>query len=258
MSAGWVLALVLASQAPGEGDRQVKFKVKQALLYLKDKAPAQAKQTLAPLLTEEPGKSDPLVWLAMGRACYEDNDLLGAGRHVVEAEARNLNNALNDAWAKKFYEEFQKGVGRIRIRTDQALCERARFAVSPVNPLNSAQEALVSGIPGWQSGEVSVPSKDILFLPAGRYDLGKTADGAPVTSIEVAAGKETAVTLEEVGAKCVANVGVELVEGGPAPAPSGLPVWVWIVGGVLAAGGAATVTALVATGGGDKQLGFEL
>ena len=258
---------VYAQSATTTQKKKLLHDVKQANLYIKLKYPERARELLEPVVEAEPGRSDALTWLALGRAYYFERRLDDAGRAVEQARSLGLREAAKSAkWARRFAATFKRHVGALIL--DGGACEAPQFTAKLAAPMpNKTRRALLDSVPGWRSGTLKRARSKRFYLPAGRYRFGSLR-------VKVLAGEFARVSAEEIGAECPVSV-PPVAMAVPAPqGPSDLvsPTtatareqrpswfeenWVWVVvGSVVVVAGTATAIGLATAGGGPDQVNF--
>ena len=250
--------------AQDRDERRVRHDVKQANLYLKMKLPTRARELLTKTVAEEPGRSNPLAWLALGQAYYYERRIDDAGQAVERARSLGVEQASQKGkrkWAKRFLARYMKNIGALVV--DGGACEDLQFDAQLAAPMmNKTRKALLDSVPGWRSGTLQRTRGEKFFLPAGRYRFGQV-------KVKVLAGEMARMAAEEVGARCPGAPA--LAVGAPgAPLPGGAMSaqaapeqkswfasnWGWVVVGAVVVAGSATAIGL-ATSGGPDQLSFD-
>ena len=270
VACGLTLAVGSAAAQPSEDQRRVRHQIKQANLYLKMKLPDRARELLTETVASEPGRSDPLAWLALGQAYYYERRIDEVGRAVERAMSLGLTEAIGARkWARRFLQRYRKNIGALVL--DGGQCEELTVTAKLAAPMvNKSHRALLESAPGWRSGKLVRKRDEKFFLPPGRYRFGETR-------VQVLAGELARVSADEVGAACPEPPPAVVVDASPS-APPGQPTtetlvqavpaeavaqkddtswfednWVWVlVGAVVVAGGAATVAGVAASGGPDQ------
>ncbi|MEO1335052.1 MAG: tetratricopeptide repeat protein, partial [Myxococcota bacterium] len=190
---------VLPGPARAQDDaRRVRHQVRQANLYLKMKLPERARELLTATVQSEPGRSDPLAWLALGRAHFAERRLDEAGSAVEQARSIGLPNLKRKRtrWARRFLRRFDQNVGTLVL--DGGACEQLRFSARLAAPMpDPTRKALLDSVPGWRTGELRRERGQKFYLPAGRYRFG-------TLKVKVLASEMARVSADEVGAKCPA------------------------------------------------------
>ncbi|MCA9552567.1 MAG: hypothetical protein KC933_21215 [Myxococcales bacterium] len=249
-----IITLALAGPAAAEDDkaiRRLRHEVDQALLYVNMNLPDRAVESLQALVEKDPGKTDGLTWLALGKALYGQQKLDDAGAAVAQAEVLGVKDHLDEAkWARAFLEEFKENLGSVRIR--DATCPYVKFPAKLAVPIvNRKKRALLEALPGWRKKELERSTERAFYLPVGEFMLAET-------KVKVIAGEETAVTAQEIGAVCTALPQLAVTPGTGAVTGSGPGAgqqqpsfmadnWWWIVLGAVAVAGGTTAAVVVAT-----------
>ena len=264
---GLLFAASLGSARAQDADqRRLQHQIKQANLYLKMKLPDRARELLTETVDAEPGRSDPLAWLALGRAYYFERRIDDLGRAVEKAETLGLKQVVGttkEKWVRRFLKTYRTHVGAIVV--DGGRCERLQFKAQLSAPmLNATRKALLESAPGWRSGELERQRGEKFFLPVGRYRFGQT-------KVSVLAGELARVSADEVEAACPDLPAASLAAQGVPPPGGAMTMtgvaddpssswfesnWGWLLlGAVVVAGGTATAVGL-ATAGGPDQVSF--
>ncbi|MEM7678701.1 MAG: tetratricopeptide repeat protein, partial [Myxococcota bacterium] len=139
------LGAALPGVANAEDDaRRVRHQVRQANLYLKMKLPQRARELLTTTIETEPGRSDPLAWLALGRAYFAERRLDEAGQAVERARSIGLPNLKRKRtrWARRFTRLFDQHVGALVL--DGGACEQLQFSAGLAAPMpDTTRKALL-------------------------------------------------------------------------------------------------------------------
>ena len=255
-SALLTLMATLAVAGPAAADdkevRRLRHQVDQALLYVNMNLPDRAVESLQGLVATDPGKTDGLTWLALGKALYGQQKLDAAGEAVSRAEVLAVKDHLDEVkWARAFWDEFKENLGSVRIR--DATCPHVKFGAKLATPMvNRKKRALLEALPGWRKKELERGTERAFYLPAGEFLLGETR-------VKIIPGEETSVTAQEIGATCTELPQVVATPGsggvtqqGPGPGVETQPSfmadnWWWIVLGAVAVAGGTTAAVVVAT-----------
>lgn len=213
-----------ADDETGKPNELVRNQVKQALLYMRRGKP-EAAISLLNNLAETNGKSDPLVWLALGTVYWEKKDILPAEEalhrflDIVDREANNkLLGIRSDfhldelpAWGMHFLEDYQKHVGHAGIATPDGEDNAGEIAfdlrlAAPLFDRNR-QEIFASLVPGHERGEVTVvrPLNQPLPMPGGNFLFGNA-------KVTVNPGETVTVKTEDIAASPVFDVKPEANE----------------------------------------------
>jgi hypothetical protein len=232
--------------------RRLRHEVDQALLYVNMNLPDRAVESLQGLVSKDPGKTDGLTWLALGKALFGQQKLDEAGEAVSRAEVLGVKDHLDEVkWARAFLAEFKETLGSVRIR--DATCPFVKFPARLATPMvNRKKRALLEALPGWRKKELERSTERAFYLPSGDFMLAET-------KVKVISGEETSVTAQEIKAECTALPQVAVTPGtgsvttqGPGPGAQPQPSfmadnWWWIVLGAVAVAGGTTAAVVVAT-----------
>ncbi len=261
---GVVGASAASASAQDEDRRRVRHNVKQANLYLKMNLAVRARELLTETVADEPGRSDPGAWLALGRVFFVERKVDEAGRAVRQARRLGLKEPARSKWARAFLDEYDSHVGSLVL--DGGTCRELRFQAELAAPMvNVTRRALLDSATGWRTGTLTRQRGERFYLPAGRYRFGSV-------KVSVLAGELVRLSSTDIGADCAPPPGLAAAPAG-APPPGGEVVapasvaaeeesswfednWVWlVVGAVVIAGGTGTAVAL-SSGGGPDQVNF--
>lgn len=253
------------AQSAGKAERKVRHDVKQANLYLKMKLPDRARELLSKTVADEPGRSDPLAWVALGRAHFFERRIDQAGAAVERARSLGLPPfTKRTKWARRFLARFDRHVGALVI--DGGRCETLEVEARLAAPMpDKTRKALLDSVPGWRTGTLSRQRGERFFLPAGRYRFGEVR-------VKVLAGELARMSAAEVGAACPAPPPVVAQRSAPPAGADGVVVaesdreeeepswiednWVWVLVGALVVAGGAAAAIGVTTNQGPDQVNF--
>jgi len=254
MNKSWMAVLALVSSWTGASasalaaatQPKVTHAINQSLLYLEAGAPGKAAETLERIVAEEPGKSDALPWLLLGRAYVEMNLLDKAGAAVTRSVDLGIDQRTSEAaWAGSFLGRFREQFGALQIVDAPPARRMISTPFELAGPVSSERRAALEAVPGWTQKKLERRVGTSIYLPAASFRLGPKV-------VEVVGGRTVKVTVDEVGGTCGTAATLSLA-GAPAPASY---EWVWWAAGGTAAAAGLTAIILIATAQTKYKISF--